>query len=210
MGSRNDSSTAPRVRLAQIMPRAIQENWTVQELATNAKVSYKTAHSEMVKVRDQIILSSRSTLQSKTSILVAEAQKSRDFALSTLARLRRMTQSAAEHVEAMSPTPGKDGRPVALDEFGQAIPFDAGNYAKAVAVVTKANKELLTYAEQITGVDVAKQIAIKAATAKDGLMHSWDGVDSLTDCIEAEIVQDVERIQHVPILPPPKKSVQLW
>lgn len=160
----------------------------------------------MGALRGKIIENGESLVLSTTSILVQEAHRARDFALGHMQTLRELVHSSAEHVAAMAPRKGKEGAIQSLDKFGQPVPFDSASYAKAVGMTIKTSKDLLSYAEQVTGVDVAKQIAIKAATAKDGPMHSWDGVESLTNVIEADIVRDVERITHTPALPAPREA----
>ena len=52
--------------------------------------------------------------------------------------------------------------------------------------LVKAGKDLHSYMEQATGLDVVKAVSVRQQTQGSGPVTSWDGVGSLESSIEAE------------------------
>ena len=188
--------TAKRAAIAAVLPRAEKEQWSVSRVAEEAGVSRATVDRFLPALRGKVIDTAKELYQQTTSRLAQEAQEARAHALDQLQKLRTITKIATERVERM-----------ASDEYGNPALVDPLEYGKAVKVAVSASKELLSYTEQVCGIDVVKAITVRTQTAKDGPLVSWDGVESLTKAIEMDIVQDVDTMmQHAPSLPAPNPT----
>lgn len=201
-------STPARVKLAYQLPAAIREGWTTQRLADTAGVSYATAHRYLVRFKDSVIQTARDTVMESTSKLHKEAQEAQAAALAHLRELRGLMDVALEHVKAAAPADGKPGRPVEVDDFGQPVPFNPGEFAKSVKTVQQTARDLKKFADEVTGVDVVKAITIKTHSDKEGKLVSWSGVDALHEAIEAEIVRDIPKLLE--LKPSPAEDRDFW
>lgn len=185
-----------RAKMAELLPQAKREGWTAKQMAEMAGVSYDSAARYLSYHRQISIYSAEQSTVTAASRLASEAQEARAHALEQLQTLRDITKTAADRVKRM-----------AWDEHGNAVLVDPVEYGKAVKSAVSASKELLSYTEQVCGIDVVKAITVRTQTAKDGPLVSWDGVESLTKAIEMDIVQDVDTMmQHAPALPAPSHT----
>lgn len=181
--------------MAKYMALAIAEGWNADKLAKAAKVDPTTAMRELNYHRTKVHQLAEKSLVSIQPVLVKEAQTAKKAALEHLEKLRSMTSAALEHVAAMAPSNGKHGVPVELDEFGQPVPFNAKDFAAAVKTAQQTARDLLKFADEVTGVDVVKQIAVRTNSDKEGKLLTWDGINALTDAISSGIVHDVDQIE---------------
>lgn len=190
------SIKTPRFLLAastkanRLLPQAIHESWTAARLAAAAGVSRDTAHKLINQQRAVIRDEAHKAIAKPVHRLVREAQTAKDAALRHLQELRELTAMSLEHVKASAPQNGKSGVPLALDEFGLPLPFDSATFVKSAATAGKMARDLLKFADEVTGVDVVKQITVRTQSDKEGKLVSWDGVESLESAHESGILKD--------------------
>lgn len=182
--------TAARTKMMRLMPLAMAEKWTCERLAKESGCSVSAASRLLLSHRASVVRMAEEQIHKPVHRLVKVAQKSREAAIAALERLEKLTEMSLKHVEASAPKDGKPGVPLALDEFGLPLPFDVKTFAGNVATAGKAARDLLKFSDEITGVDVVKQITIRTQSDKEGKLVSWDGVESLESAHEAGIIRD--------------------
>lgn len=120
---------------------------------------------------------------------VAVARQAQEAALARLPGLQSLLDRAEKILlDSLPQSDGSPGNPVALDKFGEPIPIDPQGIIKAMGGLVKAGKDLHSYMEQATGLDVVKAVSVRMQTQGSGPVTSWDGVGSLESSIEAEAV----------------------
>lgn len=117
------------------------------------------------------------------------ARQAQDKALARIPHLESLLDRSIHALESVLPkADGTPGNPVALDEYGEPVPLDPERIIKAMGGLVKAGKDLHSYMEQATGLDVVKAVSVRQQTQGSGPVTSWDGVGSLESSIEAELV----------------------
>lgn len=189
MGSKPSLSThAAVLRLA---PLALEEKWSVNRLAKEAGVSRVTASAV---IRGHKAAGS-ALLTKSIDNRVTVARQAQETALARLPRLQMLLEKAEKVLERTLPQDdGSAGVPMALDEFGEPEPVDPEKVIKATHGLIRAGKDLHSYMEQVTGLDVVKAVSIRAQTQQSGPVTSWDGIGSLEQAIEAEVIPSLSEL----------------
>lgn len=166
-----------------LLPTALANSWPASRLAKEAGVSPQVARAVMMRYQDR-----QSQLLTKiVDNRVMVARDAQDKALARLPGLQNLLDRAEKILLAALPhDDGTPGNPVALDKFGEPIPVDPERIIKAMGGLVKTGKDLHSYMEQATGLDVVKAVSVRQQTQGSGPVTSWDGVGSLESSIEAE------------------------
>lgn len=172
------------LKAASLLPAALANNWSARELGRQANVSPVVAG----RVLQEQATRYRASISSDADKRVEVARNARNKALARLPELESLLDRAKETlINALPKQDGTPGTPVALDKFGEPIPIDPQGIIKAMGGLVKAGKDLHSYMEQATGLDVVKAVAVRQQTQGSGPVTSWDGVGSLEASIETEV-----------------------
>lgn len=138
--------TPTRDACMRLLPQAIANNWSSRELAEAANVDPATAANVLAEISEQIHADSKKAIGLETQKLAEDARKARNKALQRIEKLGNVVDNLTN----------------ALEASGQAAK------AKVVGTAVKAAGDLWKHVEALTGVDVAKAIAVKQAAPKEG------------------------------------------
>lgn len=150
--------TPAQIALARLMPAAIAGKWGSIKLAKEAGCDPATAKAALSKAAAMIRQNSEKALGIESQRLAVEARKARERALKRLDKLGAVVDSLTAGLQAA----------------GKAAD------ARDVGTAVKAAKDLWTHTEQLTGLDVAKSLAVKAGAGDGGLPVAWDGVGAIS------------------------------
>lgn len=137
------------------LPTAVAEGWTLARLALECHCGRDAARAALGRYRDAIQQQTQGEVKRQSLSLVEEARKARDFALASLERQAALVERAMAQMESS-------------DEF------DIGDLAR----LTKLCLEHYKLVEILTGIDVAKAVALKNFKPQDKPV-SWDGVHAI-------------------------------
>lgn len=165
------------------MPAALAGGWGAAQLAKAANVSETIA---LAVIREHAV-QYNGGLSDKLDKRLVVARKAQAAALTRIPELESLLDRAMDHLKKALPGPDGEGSPVALDEFGEPVPVDPLTLVKGVQGVVKAAKDLLSYSDQATGMDVVKAVSIRQQTNNAGPVTSWDGVGALEAALAAEV-----------------------
>ena len=179
-------TTASRKARA-LLPKAIANTWSAARLSREAGVCAETAASVLREHETRYLSRQDAALDRVVDKRVMVARDAQDKALARLPGLQNLLDRAEKILlESLPRDDGTPGTPVALDSFGEPIPIDPERIIKAMGGLVKAGKDLHSYMEQATGLDVVKAVSVRQQTQGSGPVTSWDGVGSLESSIEAE------------------------
>ena len=141
----------------RFLPQAIANRWSSRQLAEAAHCDQATAANVLAEASQQIQAESQKALCLETQKLATEARKARTASLARIEKLGTVVDNLTN----------------ALVAKGLAAS------AKDVASAVKAAGDLWRHTEALTGLDVAKAVAVKQTAATDGIPVAWDGVAAL-------------------------------
>lgn len=145
-------ATAARMKCTALMGRALAEGWTAARLAKEANVTLQPAAKYLSQWRREYRKKMESSAISKTTNLGQVARRARDAELRALEKLAPLLDRLTKQLESSED-------------------LDAGELDKLIS----ARRKTWQHAEALTGMDVAKQIAVRREAMKDGQPISWDG-----------------------------------
>lgn len=150
--------TPARRRGEALLGQAIKEHWSAQKLAREARIS-PTVASDMIKGHvDKIKKTSGIILETRLARLVDGARKVQDAEIAMIERQLALNERLMKQAES--------GQDLSAKEL------------KDIVSVRSMHQKMI---ESVTGLDVAKAIAVRKATDTKGAMLAWDGVE----CIES-------------------------
>jgi hypothetical protein len=163
---------AQRKALA-LMPRAVREHWSASRLAREAGIDTRVAGTLLAKVTEKMSAAVDREVGNTVSRLARIAQEARDADLKLTARHAALVERAMRQIE-------------------QSPDLDV----KELGTLTALRDKHAALIERLTGLDVAKKVAVAREAAKDGAaLLSWDGVEAL-DALPAEcrLIEDAPAV----------------
>ena len=149
------------------MPVAVSEGWTLSRLASECHCGRDAARAAFGRYRDAIQQQTQGELKKQCVSLVEEARKARDFALALVERHAALVERAIAQME-------------------NSDEFEIGDLAR----LTRLSLDQYKLVELLTGLDVAKAVALKQYKTRDETPVSWDGVGSLETMPDLEWPDD--------------------
>lgn len=162
-GNARVAQNPARRRALALLPRAIREHWSARRLAREAKVDQQTAGSLLRAASSKMEQAVDREIGDTVSRLARIAREARDADLKLTARHAALVERAMRQIE-------------------QSPDIDV----KELGTLTALRDKHASLIERLTGLDVAKKIAVAREAGKDGAaLTSWDGVEAL-DALPAE------------------------
>lgn len=155
--------------MAALLPQAMREHWSARKLAREAKTDQQTAGLMLKALSSKVEQQLDREVGSEVSRLASIAREARDADLALLPRHLRLVERAIKQLEVSAD----------LD-------------VKELATLTGLRAQHAKLIEQLTGLDVAKAVAIRREANKDGAaLMSWDGVEALDALpVDCRLIED--------------------
>jgi hypothetical protein len=132
------------------------EHWSASHYAREAGVSRETAQDVLNELAIKYMQDSKSVAMAPLNHLANVARKARDADLRLMERHAKLVEKAIRQLELSDD-------------------LSIGDLAKLTALRQQHNKLV----ESLTGLDVAKQVAVRREAMRDGEVSAWDGVEAL-------------------------------